>query len=706
LRDYDTPPWRYPLEKCRQSPVAAVSRLHERGEVRLRYSAFISYNHRDRKWATWLHRSLERYPIPKRLRGRETPVGILGKRLPPVFQDREELAASTNLAQSVRDALHDAATLIVICSPNARRSRWVNEEIREFIRLGRRDRIQLVVVDGIPAHPDDLPADGGDGCFPPALFEGGAAEPLAADVRPSADGQRGALLKLIAGSLGVGYDELRQRDQARRQRQLAIIAGAAMLGFVVMSGLTVMALLSRREAVEQRDLARKRTATAERTVEFVQSLFEVSDPSEAQGAKITAKEVLDKGAVRITGALANEPDVKAQLMTTLSQVYLGLGSYRTGDQIIRRSMALGITDPAVRARQFIALGGSQTRQGDYAAAVRAFDKAVLLARDSADSDPQLLPQALVGRAEAQTGLENYAGADADAKAALKLDQQRVGNRDPAVARDLETIGFNLVAAGKVSEARQRFEQALHIRIPSQGVAHPKVSEDLSALGSIAYLQRDSAAAERFWLRALRSDELVLGPNHPDVAVTINNVARVQLERSAFAPARTLLQRAAAITLAQQNETHDDLAFTFANLAIAERGLGRAKEAEQLLRKALRAAELHKHRNLGPILTDLADLRCASGDFREGLALLTRAAPITRTAYSDDPWRWAWLESTRGACLLVAGRPDEARKLIVANMPVLKQRWSADSLFGRMAAQRLRTVTQPMTIGFQIGTANN
>ena len=703
MRDYDTPPWRYPLEKCRQSPVAAVSRLHERGEVRLRYSAFISYNHRDRKWATWLHRSLERYPIPKRLRGRETPVGILGKRLPPVFQDREELAASTNLAQSVRDALHDAATLIVICSPNARRSRWVNEEIREFIRLGRRDRIQLVVVDGIPAHPDDLPADGGEGCFPPALFEGGAAEPLAADVRPSADGQRGALLKLIAGSLGVGYDELRQRDQARRQRQLAIIAGAAMLGFVVMSGLTVMALLSRREAVEQRDLARKRTATAERTVEFVQSLFEVSDPSEAQGAKITAKEVLDKGAVRITGALANEPDVKAQLMTTLSQVYLGLGSYRTGDQIIRRSMALGITDPAVRARQFIALGGSQTRQGDYSAAVRAFDKAVLLARDSADSDPQLLPQALVGRAEAQTGLENYARADADAKSALGLDRQRVGDRDPAVARDLEAIGLNLIATRDLLQARQRFQQALGIRIPSQGLAHPKVSEDLSTLGSIAYLQRNSAEAERFWLRALRSDELVLGPNHPDMAVTLNNIARVQLERGAFGPARALLQRAATITLSQQTETHDDLAFTFANLAIAERGLGRPDEAERLLRQALRAAELHKHRNLAPILTDLADLRCASGASDEGLALLMRATPIMGADYPDDPWRSAWLENTRGACLMAAGRFAEARKAIINSMPTLTQRWRADSLFGRIAGERFRAVTRPMSGKVQIET---
>ena len=104
----------------------------------MRYSAFISYNHQDRSWANWLHRQLERYRLPKPVIGRESPLGTLGQRLPPVFQDREELAASTDLAQSVRDALSEAATLIVICSTNGARSRWVNEEVREFVRLGRR----------------------------------------------------------------------------------------------------------------------------------------------------------------------------------------------------------------------------------------------------------------------------------------------------------------------------------------------------------------------------------------------------------------------------------------------------------------------------------------------------------------------------------------------------------------------------------------
>src|SRR4051812_4268485 len=112
----------------------------------MRYSAFISYNHKDRAWAGWLHRELERYRVPEAVHGRPAPWGPLGRKLPPVFQDREEMAASANLADSVREALRDASNLIVICSTHGARSRWVNEEVKVFAELGKRERIQCLIV--------------------------------------------------------------------------------------------------------------------------------------------------------------------------------------------------------------------------------------------------------------------------------------------------------------------------------------------------------------------------------------------------------------------------------------------------------------------------------------------------------------------------------------------------------------------------------
>ena len=174
-----------------------------------RYVAFISYSHVDRDIARWLHRSIERYRLPAHLR---TPLAPSGERLTPVFLDREDLPSSTDLAESVRLALDNSDALIVVCSPVAARSRWVNEEVRRFKELGRDPKIICLVVAGEPRAADKgLPAD--QECLPPALrfiVENGvvtdraAPEPLAADLRAGADTRRDAKLKVIAGLLGTG----------------------------------------------------------------------------------------------------------------------------------------------------------------------------------------------------------------------------------------------------------------------------------------------------------------------------------------------------------------------------------------------------------------------------------------------------------------------------------------------------------------------
>ena len=93
-------------------------------------------------------------------------------------------------------------------------------------------------------------------CFPPALSTNmtveaiapQAAEPLAADFREGGEGRRVAFLKLVAGMLGVGLDELVQREQTRHQRRLAFVAAASIAGMVVTSTLAVTAIQARDEA--------------------------------------------------------------------------------------------------------------------------------------------------------------------------------------------------------------------------------------------------------------------------------------------------------------------------------------------------------------------------------------------------------------------------------------------------------------------------
>lgn len=657
----------------------------------MRYSAFISYNHRDRAWAAWLHRELEHYRLPSALVGRDSPLGPLERKLPPVFQDREELAASTNLAASVRQALEEAYSLIVICSSNGAQSHWVNEEVREFARLGRADRIQCLIVPefGDPNGPSRPAAE----VFPPALLEL-AGEPLAADARKSGDGKRSAFLKLVAGVIGVRYDDLRQREQARRHRRLMALASAASVGFLIMAGLTVFAFLSRAEAVRERDIARQKTMTAQRTTDFVKGLFEVSDPSEAKGRSITALEVLDQGARELQGQLSGEPDVKAELISTLSEVYLGLGSLRRADGLIRSSLSLKVSQPETRARQLGVLGASQTLQGDYDQAAKSFSQALgLLPQPEYLQDQTLYGRLLIGKAEALIGGEHEDQAMPLVRAAAAWDRVHGGVRTPNMARDYETAGLAAQLSGDLAGSRDFYSKALAIRLATQGRLHPKVSEDLNNLGSVAYLAKDLPSAERYWSHAVPIATELLGPNHPDLAALTNNLARALVEQRKFKQAIPLLTRSANIYLAQRSDTHDDLAFIFSNLALAKEGTGQTAEATELLDRAFRAAQVHNNRNLAPIMAEQADLRCAAGDRAGALLLLDQAGQIMKAQYPNDPWRSAWVDNTRGSCLLRNGDHNGARQLLSASSPIILKRWPPTTLYGFRVEQRLRELTR-------------
>ena len=128
-----------------------------------KYVAFLSYSHRDVARGKWFHSALERYAIDKDLVGRETRIGPIPKSLRPIFRDREDFAAGASLTNQTLAALEASQFLIVICSPNAASSKYVNEEICRFKALGRSDRIIPVIVEG---EPNDSERE----CFPPALL--------------------------------------------------------------------------------------------------------------------------------------------------------------------------------------------------------------------------------------------------------------------------------------------------------------------------------------------------------------------------------------------------------------------------------------------------------------------------------------------------------------------------------------------------------
>lgn len=226
----------------------------------LRYMAFLSYSHQDSEIAAWLHEELEEFRVPARLVGKLTDQGPVPKRLAPIFRDRHELAAASDLGDEIEDAIAGSRFLIVLCSPAAAKSKWIDKEIACFKRLHRDDRVLAAIVDGEP-FVGAVPGREHEECFPPSLrthFDSRGrptsqpAEPIAADLRDQGDGRKMGVLKLAAGMMGVGLDDLVQREAQRRHRRLYAITAASVAGMLFTSGLAYTAVDARDEARDQR----------------------------------------------------------------------------------------------------------------------------------------------------------------------------------------------------------------------------------------------------------------------------------------------------------------------------------------------------------------------------------------------------------------------------------------------------------------------
>src|ERR1700757_1779162 len=237
-----------------------------------KYWAFISYSRQDKRWGDWLHPRLEAYRVPRRLVGKETRDGEVPARVFPIFRDREELPVSPDLPGHIAEALQQSRYLVVICSPAAAKSRWVNEEIKTFKLLGREDRILSLIVEGEPKASDGKEGfQVTDECFPEAMryhmgengeLSATRMEPMAADARTGKDGKVNAKLKLLAGLIGVDFDALKQRELARKVRRLQFVSAAALLLIATFAGVAwyawqqkQLAEQKQKEADQERDRA-------------------------------------------------------------------------------------------------------------------------------------------------------------------------------------------------------------------------------------------------------------------------------------------------------------------------------------------------------------------------------------------------------------------------------------------------------------------
>lgn len=688
-----------------------------------KYRAFISYSHADESWATWLHRALETYRVPKHLVGRETPFGPVPERFAPVFRDRDELATATSLGDTLTRALEQSAFQVVICSPKAAASKWVNEEVLTFKRLGREQRIFPLIVAGEPGSVDRE-------CFPHALrfrlgadgqLTGEPTEPIAADGRPGKDSRLDVKLKLLAGMLGIGLDELKQREAHRRHVRMMWLASASIAGMAVTSTLAGAAWLARNEAERQRVRAEKEAETARQTTRFMVDLFKVSDPSEALGNTITAREILDKGAARIDRELADQPAIQATLMDTMGTVYTSLGLYEPAERLVRNAYAKrqtlwGAEHPETAA-SLNHLGEVLSLKSNFDEAEKKLGTALEIRRKlfGENSEPvaetlSLLAYVLGQKGEYSRGeplirealairrkvngevstevarcIEDlgrnfydrgeYGPAVTYLREAFAMQRKLHSGAHPALAQSMDNLAWALMGQNKPDEAEPLTRLALAMKRQLYGESHPETAMGLNNLAYILEQHGKLDEAERTYTEALAINRQLLGAEHPTIALNLANIAYVTYAKGNHRGGIVLLRQSLDMSRKVLGAEHPEVAARAAGLAYWLLGERQYDEASTLVEESLairRKALGPEHPQVAGTLTVKANLLLATRRYEEARAAAVEAQRILLLSLPKDSWQVAAAMNVEGAALARLGRFAEAEKLILASLPGLRQ----------------------------------
>ncbi len=550
-----------------------------------RYVAFISYSHKDERAARWLHRAIEGYRFPKGIIGLPGEFGPLRRKLPPVFRDRDELPASGDLNSELCAALADSRFQIVLCSPAAARSRWVNEEIIQFKRMHGENRTLALILEGEPY------SGGEEECFPPALrfhvdpsgaLSDQPAEPIAADLRKGKDGRKLALHKLLAGLAGVRLDTLVRRDSIRRQQRLTVMFAASTSIAVVTIGLAIYAEYQRRVAVEQRMLA-------DRSLEFLIGTFEIANPATENPRTITALTILDRASQRAAREFENEPAISSRLLRATGSIYANLGLPREAERDLRAALARTPEPGEARAETLLQLASVAHGRADAEAAARLVDEAARAYERDADYAPQIDAELAFQRAELAFLRADYQTAGNLFGEAVRLYRQLDGDHSIAIGSALIRQATARIQTGELERANILYEQAAELTSARFGINDVRTAKALHAQAYAFFEAGRPAEAARMMDRAVAIYARVLDDDHPNLGDAQLLLGRIHAAQRDTPKAIAAFARARRIFLALYGPDHPTLGDIHFFTAEAERLGGRYPEA---LAQAARAKAIY------------------------------------------------------------------------------------------------------------------
>jgi eukaryotic-like serine/threonine-protein kinase len=394
----------------------------------------------------------------------------------------------------------------------------------------------------------------------------------------------------------------------------------AALGLVALLGFAVTM------AVEARSIARQKIR-AERVSEFLTGLFNVSDPSEARGNSVTAREILDKGSEQIRRELAAEPEVEAQLALTMGNVYAKLGLYSKAEPLLRTSIEL---------RQKM-LGP------DAVDTLGSMDSlAFMLLRKGQDPDAEKLYRQVV---EGRT--------------------KRLGAENPDTLSSMHGLGVALEHLQRYKESGQIKLQVYKVRLRLLGENNPDTLQSMNDVASVYWHEHRLAEAESLFRKTLEARQRLQGADHPDTLWVMNNLGIILHEQKRLPEAEKVFIQTLELRRRVMGEEHRDTLVTMGNLAMVYYDEGRKEEAGRLLAKTVEASRRvlgeDSPKTLG-WMNNLAVLYLDQGRKKEAADLIAKSLDASRRALGEGDPNTLALTDNLAAIYVEDGRYREAERM--------------------------------------------
>ncbi|MGB6885371.1 MAG: serine/threonine-protein kinase [Candidatus Acidiferrum sp.] len=405
------------------------------------------------------------------------------------------------------------------------------------------------------------------------------------------------------------------------------VAAAASAAVLLITFTAVTAVQARRIAAE-RDRASRQAEAAQRVADFMKGMFKVSDPSQARGNSITARELLDRASKEIDTGLAKDPETQAQLMDVMGEVYESLGLYPQAHPLFEHATDIqrrvnGPRNPET-LRSAAELAWLLLEEGHYVEAEK-------LARETLDIQSQVLGQddrdTLKSMSELAATLQregHYADAEKMEREELDIERRVLGPENQGTLVTLNNLAGVLREEGRYTEEEKTEREVIDIRRRVLGPENPQTLTTINNLASTLANEKRYAEAESMDREVLGIERRVLGREHPGTVRTLNDLALVLDSQGSYPEAEKMYNEVIDIRRRVLGPEHPDTLMAIMNLGAPLEHEGRYAEAEKLNREVLEI----QRRVLGPEHPDTAvtiyDLSCLAarqGHKDQALSLL-------------------------------------------------------------------------------------